>query len=159
MPSTKKKNTRLAHKKKDAPVPPRNPRIFYLVLFTLPLVFLLMLEGVLRLLTDDPVTPLVVRGEERGKPFYQLNARVGERFFFGGVAAVPEVYPQRFAYTKPSNGLRVFCLGGSTMASFPYELHARVSSLLQDRLQLMYPARTVEVNRTLNLNFMVRIHS
>lgn len=145
MPSIKKKKSQLPQKKKDAPARPRNLRIFYFILFALPLVFLLLLEGVLRLLTDDPITPLVVRREERGKPFYQLNARVGERFFLGGVAAVPEVYPQRFAYTKPSNGLRVFCLGGSTMASFPYELHARVSSLLQDRLQLMYPGKTVEV--------------
>ncbi|NUM76641.1 tetratricopeptide repeat protein [candidate division KSB1 bacterium] len=145
MPSIKKKKSQLPQKKKDAPARPRNLRIFYFILFALPLVFLLLLEGVLRLLTDDPITPLVVRREERGKPFYQLNARVGERFFLGGVAAVPEVYPQRFAYTKPNNGLRVFCLGASTMASFPYELHARVSSLLQDRLQLMYPDRTVEV--------------
>ncbi|KAA0222803.1 SGNH/GDSL hydrolase family protein [candidate division KSB1 bacterium] len=145
MPSTKKKASPLPQKQKDAPARPRNLRIFYFLLFALPLVFLLLLEGVLRLLTDDPITPLVVRREERGKLFYQLNARVGERFFLGGVAAVPEVYPQRFAYTKPSNGLRVFCLGGSTMASFPYELHARVSSLLQDRLQLMYPDKTVEV--------------
>ncbi len=145
MPSIKKKKSRLPQKHKDAPARPRNLRIFYFALFALPLVFVLLLEGVLRLFTDDPVTPLVVRGEERGKPFYQLNARVGERFFLGGVAAVPEVYPQRFACTKPSNGLRVFCLGSSTMASFPYELNARVSSLLQDRLQLMYPDKTVEV--------------
>lgn len=111
----------------------------------MPLLLLVVLEFLLRAAIDDPVTSLVMVREDRGRQYYQLNPRVGERFFSPGVAAIPEVYPQRFAYQKTPRTLRVFCLGSSTMASFPYELNARVSSLLQDRLQTLLPDKNVEV--------------
>lgn len=127
------------------PAKKKNPLSFYVAMAVVPVILLIALEIILRLVVEDPVTNLVVLREENGQKYYQLNARVGERFFFGGVAAIPEVYPQIFAYTKTSNTLRVFCLGSSTMASFPYELNARISSLLQDRLQVLFPEKNVEV--------------
>jgi tetratricopeptide (TPR) repeat protein len=123
----------------------KNPAIFYIVMAAIPILLLIVLEMALRALMDDPITPLVLLREVDGRKFYQLNSRVGERFFRGGVAAIPEVYPEKFSYEKTQNTLRVFCLGSSTMASFPYELNARVSSLLRDRLQVAFPDKKVEV--------------
>ena len=123
----------------------KNPLYFYALMAAVPLVLLLAAELLLRLLVADPVTHLVERIEANGQTFLRLNPRVGERFFFGGVAAIPEVYPEQFSVVKSPNTLRVFCLGSSSMASFPYELNARVSSLLQDRLQIMFPEKRVEV--------------
>lgn len=118
---------------------------FYLLLAAIPFLFLGVVEFALRSFTEDPVTSLVVLREADGKKYHQLNSRVGERFFLGGIEAFPEVYPEKFSFEKTPNTLRVFCLGSSTMASFPYELNARVSSLLRDRLHLAFPDKNVEV--------------
>ena len=40
---------------------------------------------------------------------------------------------------------RIFCLGESTMAGFPYDFHATAPSFLADRLQQMFPEDTIEV--------------
>ena len=138
--------------KKTIPVrPTAQPRWpFYLILSLFPLLVFAAIELVLRLAVDDPTSRLVLLRESNDQKFYQLNPRVGERFFFGGVAAIPEVYPQKFSHGSMPEGittnvLRVFCLGSSTMASFPFELNARVSSLLQDRLEALFPDKRVEV--------------
>jgi len=123
----------------------KNPAMFSIVMAATPVLLLAAIEIALRIFTNDPITSLVLLREGDGKKYYQLNSRVGERFFRGGVAAIPEVYPEKFLYEKTANTLRVFCLGSSTMASFPYELNARVSSLLRDRLQVAFPDKKVEV--------------
>ncbi len=127
------------------PAKRKDQTIFYLVMAAIPALLLIVFELLLRIFVDDPITSLVLLREGDGQKYYQLNSRVGERFFRGGVAAIPEVYPEKFSYEKTTNTLRVFCLGSSTMASFPYELNARVSSLLRDRLQVAFPDKKVEV--------------
>lgn len=127
------------------PAKKKNPAIFYIVMAAIPVLLLAVVELALRVFVDDPITSMVLLREADGKKYYQLNSRVGERFFQGGVAAIPEVYPEKFSYEKTTKTLRVFCLGSSTMASFPYELNARVSSLLRDRLQVAFPDKKVEV--------------
>lgn len=119
--------------------------VFTVILLFLPVLALLGLEIGLRLGRYGPNLDLVLVKEKAGQKYYALNPEVGKRYFSKGIAAVPELYEETFAYHKPKNGYRIFCLGGSTTASFPYELNARFHRLLQDRLVTLFPDKNIEV--------------
>ena len=53
--------------------------------------------------------------------------------------------PQRFAATKPANGFRVFCLGGSTVQGRPYSAETSFTTWLRLRLAAADPAKQWEV--------------
>lgn len=119
--------------------------IFTSILLMLPIFVLAGLEISLRLFDDGPDLDLILVKEKSGQKYYALNPEVGKRYFSKGIAAVPELYEETFAYHKSKNSYRIFCLGESTTASFPYELNARFHRLLQDRLVTLFPDKTIEV--------------
>jgi hypothetical protein len=119
--------------------------IFTSILFLLPILVLAGLEASLRLFNYGPNLDLILVKEKAGQKYYVLNPQVGQRYFSKGILAVPELYEETFAYHKPKNGYRIFCLGESTTASFPYELNARFHRLLQDRLATLLPDKAIEV--------------
>jgi tetratricopeptide (TPR) repeat protein len=56
----------------------------------------------------------------------------------------PELRP--FPLERPKDGLRVFVLGGSAAAGWPYHMgDTNLSALLQRKLRLLYPGRSIEV--------------
>ncbi|MDZ7290554.1 MAG: tetratricopeptide repeat protein [candidate division KSB1 bacterium] len=119
--------------------------IFGVVLFIVPFLVLSAIEVSLRIAHYGATLDLVVIKEKGGQKYYALNPEVGKRYFTGDILAVPEIYEESFLYQKPENGYRIFCLGGSTTASFPYELNARFHRLLHDRLATLFPDKTIEV--------------
>lgn len=123
----------------------KKKNIFTVMLLLLPLAALMVLETLLRIFSYGPNLDLIVIKEKAGQKYYALNPEVGQRYFTQGIAAVPQLYEETFAYHKPQNGYRIFCLGESTTASFPYELNARFHRLLQDRLTTLFPGKTIEV--------------
>jgi len=51
-----------------------------------------------------------------------------------------------FPLVRPAGGLRVFVLGGSAAAGWPYQLgDTNLSALLQRKLQMLFPERSIEV--------------
>ncbi|MEM7385445.1 MAG: SGNH/GDSL hydrolase family protein [Verrucomicrobiota bacterium] len=54
-------------------------------------------------------------------------------------------YPDSFASSKPENGFRIFCLGGSTTAGRPFTIETAFSSWLRLLLEAADPERTWEV--------------
>lgn len=119
--------------------------VFTFILVLLPLLLLVVVEAALRVFNYGPDLDLIKVKEINGKRYYALNPGVGKRYFTKGILAVPELYEETFAYEKPPNGYRIFCLGESTTASFPYELNARFHRLLQDRLTTLFPDKAIEV--------------
>jgi tetratricopeptide (TPR) repeat protein len=56
----------------------------------------------------------------------------------------PELRP--FPLERPKGGLRVFVLGGSAAAGWPYHMgDTNISALLERKLRLLYPGRPIEV--------------
>jgi tetratricopeptide (TPR) repeat protein len=51
---------------------------------------------------------------------------------------------QSFLVTKPSNGLRLFCLGGSSSFGFPWGAEAAFTSIVGEALVATHPERRVE---------------
>jgi hypothetical protein len=60
-------------------------------------------------------------------------------------AREPFFYPQEFPVTKPRNGFRVFCFGGSTVYGHPYEAETAFPKWLELELAASYPARACQV--------------
>ena len=51
---------------------------------------------------------------------------------------------QSFSVEKPANGLRLFCLGGSSAYGFPWGADAAFTAILGDALAVAHPDRVVE---------------
>ncbi|MBM2841554.1 MAG: Tetratricopeptide repeat protein [Bacteroidetes bacterium] len=120
-------------------------RIFFTFTVASPLLLLLFSEALLRIVHYGTDLSLVIRTSSDGGEFYSINQSVGHRYFAQSGSIIPEPVSDRFAIKKSKNTKRIFCLGESTMAGFPYEYHATVSTFLRDRLKVLLPGYDVEV--------------
>ncbi|MCB0753363.1 MAG: SGNH/GDSL hydrolase family protein, partial [Ignavibacteriae bacterium] len=67
------------------------------------------------------------------------------RRYFSSEESVPTPPLQLFLKNKPQNGKRIFVLGGSSAAGFPYSNNLSFPKLLESRLALAYPKNNIEV--------------
>ncbi len=75
---------------------------------------------------------------------YVLNPELPKKYF-GNSEFVPAVIPDLFKKDKPEESFRVFILGGSTTAGWPFVYNASFSRYIQRRLELEYPSKLIEV--------------
>ena len=131
---------------KTPPAKP-TPRSFYLVLWTLPLVLLLVLEVGLRLAGFGASYPLFVPAPEPG--YLQPNPLLVRRYVDDPRQA-PPVAPdsQYFLAQKPKGSLRLLVAGESTAAGFPYGRFGSPAALLLQQLKRQYPDQQIEVIST-----------
>jgi lysophospholipase L1-like esterase len=119
--------------------------VFIIILISLPILFFVVLEGVLRLVNYGGDLDLVLLRKAEGTKWYQINRDVARRYFTSDDFTIPEARGQVFAFRKTANTFRIFCLGESSTAGYPYQFNATFPSLLQDRLSLLFPNRDFEV--------------
>jgi len=125
---------------------PKSKRfIFTLIMFIIPLLFLIGLEFILRAVNYGGDLDLVLKQEINGVSYCYLNKNVAKRFFFHQDIQIPNARTAVFKKEKSPNSYRIFCLGGSTTAGFPYEFNATFPSLLKDRLDALFPQKYIEV--------------
>ncbi|GJQ62355.1 MAG: hypothetical protein SCALA702_14080 [Melioribacteraceae bacterium] len=115
--------------------------IFTVFTVLIPIVFFVILELLLVTFDIFPQQPLFM---EDGK-VVRVNSNVGERYFNKNIMPVPNIYPQEFEAEKSENTFRIFCLGGSTTAGFPYEMTVPFPKQLELILEEDYPDRKFEV--------------
>jgi tetratricopeptide (TPR) repeat protein len=109
-----------------------------------PLVLLAAVEGILRVTWRSAGLPLFVPMTlERGDALV-ANRSVSKRWF-AGETNPPVPIPEPFARDKPANGFRVFVLGESTTAGFPYPHNGAFSRVIRDALHDVLPGDSVEV--------------
>ncbi|HYQ86641.1 MAG TPA: hypothetical protein VES59_05300 [Bacteroidota bacterium] len=123
----------------------RNRKSFWVVIILTPFLVLGAAEGVLRWIDYGGTLDLVVKTRVMGKDWYTLNRRVGQRYFLQKGIAVPEPSDDLFELDKQPGTKRIFMLGESTMAGFPYDYTATAPRLLQDRLKQLLPQYNIEV--------------
>ncbi len=120
------------------------PLSFYLVTVLAPFVLFALLEVILRIAgyaKEQPVFITVPGSEER---LMMLNPDFTRRYFLGS-EFVPHSINDVFLKTKDPNTLRVFVLGESSAAGFPYEPNGSFSRFLNLKLKLSYPQKKFEV--------------
>jgi lysophospholipase L1-like esterase len=118
--------------------------LFAIITLLLPLALLGLLELALRVAGVAAPEPLFVAAPEPG--WLQPNERVIQRFFpHPGAAPAISIDTAYFRRAKPPDGFRIFVLGGSTAAGFPYGKWASLAGILEQRLQREHPGRIIEV--------------
>jgi tetratricopeptide (TPR) repeat protein len=118
-----------------------NRKIFYLVLISIPIIFFVLLETGLRVF-DYGYDYTQWVSPTKGK--YVLNPDIAHKYFHN-IDNVPYSNQDIFDEIKKSNTFRVFVLGESAGAGYPFIPLGAFSRYLQQRLSLEYPDSKIEV--------------
>lgn len=133
----------------SSPLSKKRLYLFYLLALALPLLFFLLLEGGLRLFNYGEDLRLFIPAPQGmfNEPHLITNPWVAHRYFpkQGYTPQPPEDYLLR---QKPKNGYRIFVMGGSTTATWPYPENVLFTRLLGQRLSDAFPDRYIEVINT-----------
>ena len=116
---------------------------FKFISLSLPLVFFILLELLLRLFHYGYDTSLFT--EDSKKPgFVYNNAYVSNRFFTN-LQDAPNSYTQTFKKKKSPNTFRIFVLGESSALGFPYTHRGSFPRMLEYRLDKTFPDKEFEI--------------
>ena len=125
----------------------KHPLIFKIIVILIPVVILVIFEGILRLADYGDDLHLFIKNPEKGyEKFMMVNPKIGKKYF------------QKFEYTtppndifyakKPENTFRIFVMGSSTVYGFPYDRNLMFSRILNQQLADIYPDKKIEVVNT-----------
>ena len=93
---------------------------------------------------NDLALFVAVRPDLADKQLLRVNPDVARRYFTQD-RFVPRPLLDFFARQKPANGYRIFVMGESATAGFPYPGNVAFSRILQKRLADAFPDRVIEV--------------
>lgn len=123
--------------------------LFYAIALFIPIAFFVLLELGLRYFKyGDDLSLFVTPADTFADDAYWVsNPLVANRYFPKGyfTPIPPEEY---FLKDKPENGYRIFVMGGSTVASWPYPRNVLFSRILSQRLSDAFPDKYIEVINT-----------
>lgn len=114
---------------------------FNLILLLIPIFFFLLLEFSLRIFNYGKDTTQWVEifpGE------LMLNPDVAYRYFHS-TASVPYSNQNSFSKIKSENTFRIFIVGGSSGAGYPYSPNGDFGLLIKKKLEILYPESKIEV--------------
>lgn len=121
------------------------PLVFWIILIIIPVLMILLLEVLLRVLDYGSELDIVSETTIQGKTYYKINESVARRYFAGSEQVIPEARNDLFLKEKPANTYRVFCMGGSSTAGWPFLYNATFPSFLSDQLRQNFPEKSIEV--------------
>lgn len=123
---------------------PTDPRLLAFLTLALPFVLLGAVELGLRLWWDGGREPLFVAAPQDSGRYLVANHAVATRYF--PTESLPPAPPRDyFATERPARSFRVFVMGESSTAGFPYPHNGPFSRVLADALRDVRPADSVEV--------------
>ena len=122
----------------------KSPIWFYGVMILIPVVFFVGLEVVLKYLNYgyDYTEFISITNYHKDKIF--LNPDLPYKYFFN-ISKAPSTLPDGLDIQKKDNAFRVFVLGESSAAGWPYVPNASFPRHLKRKLELLYPENTIEV--------------
>lgn len=123
---------------------PLKRRIFSAITISTPIILFVLLELALRLFGYGIDLSIFKRHEIWGQTYYQMNPDVKFRYF-GTSQFQPSTDPTYFKVPKPEGVYRIFCLGESTSAGYPYWFNGAFPTYLLTRLKAMFPQRKIEM--------------
>lgn len=138
----------MARKKTTPPAPSLSAskrRMFTIVALTIPVLIFALLEIGLRLGGYGGDLGLFTKFQGYGGgEIYNPNPNFAARYFVN-VRLVPTPSRDGFLAEKPENGLRLFVMGESTTAGYPYGFNGMFSRVVRDALVDVLPEDSVEV--------------
>jgi tetratricopeptide (TPR) repeat protein len=118
--------------------------IFSLIALLIPVLFFVLLELGLRWSDYRGNTDLFVKMESLDNRYKIANPNFAARYFFY-TSVIPNAPAEAFLTEKPVNGFRVFVMGESSAAGYPYGFNGIFGRVVQDVLQDIMPDRHIEV--------------
>jgi len=117
------------------------PKWFYILLIVIPILFFVLLEAGLRIFNfgnDDRVWVGI------SQDMQILNPELGYRYFHTTKNLPFSV--ESFIYKeKKENSFRIFVVGASSAAGYPYLSSASFSKFIRKKLEILYPQKVIEV--------------
>jgi len=126
-----------------APSPARR-RVFALLALLSPVLVFGALEGGLRIANYKGDLSLFTSIPNVDQKYLGVNPRLASRYF-ASLRIVPTPPTDLFLRSKPARGFRIFVLGESSTAGFPYGYNGAFSRVVRDALRDVLPQDTVEV--------------
>ena len=123
---------------------PARRRLFLAITLLTPVLLLGVAEGVARLVWREGALPLFVTAPFGDGKYVVANRDVARRWF-SRERIPPAPMAEPFATQKPARAFRVFVLGESSTAGFPYPRNGAFSRVLRDMLRDVLPDDSVEV--------------
>lgn len=123
--------------------------LFYAIALLIPLAFFSLIELGLRAVDYGQELSLFVPAPEgyAKDDLLVINSNVSKRYFSAGYNA-PRPPLDFFRKQKPENGYRIFVMGGSTVAGWPYPHNVLFTRVLEQRLSDVFPGKYIEVINT-----------
>ncbi len=134
-------------KRSSLKVDPRKRRIYNLIALLIPIAFFLLLEGSLQIIKYGRELDLFIGASGEYSKFKTCNPYIGRRYF-ESQSAYPDPSNDLFLKEKPENCYRIFVLGGSTAAGYPYSENLMFSRILHYRISEVFPEKHIEVVNT-----------
>jgi lysophospholipase L1-like esterase len=130
-----------------APLSGKKSAVFTITAVFVPIILLCFFEALLRLTHYGGDDRLFVSIPTAQSPYYGINTEIGKRYF-SQIDFSPTPRKDLFLKEKPANDYRIFVLGGSSAAGFPYGNNITFPRILQRRLQDAFPDKKIEVVNT-----------
>lgn len=119
--------------------PPK--KLFYVILILIPFLFFFIIETALRVFDYGYSYDQWVEATD-GRLI--LNPDIAHKYFHI-TESVPSSNQEVFDAVKKDNSFRIFVLGGSSAAGYPFTPNGSFSRYIHDRLSLAYPESKIEV--------------
>lgn len=129
-------------KKKGSGVKKPYPKWFYAIPFIIIIAFFLLLEGSLRLFGYGKEVPTFTEFPTNYPGYLFFNPEVTSKYFS---STMPSTIFEGFRKEKLPNTIRIFVLGESSAAGWPYHPNAAFSRYVRSGLETLYPDKTIEV--------------
>ncbi len=139
-----KPKTVINKEKQTEKVSKKSPIWFYAVMILIPVVFIVGLEVLLRSLNYGYDFTQFITTSSYHKDKIFLNPDLPRKYFFN-IKASPSVLPDGFDIQKKENAFRIFVLGESSAAGWPYVPNASFPRHLKRKLEILYPENTIEI--------------
>jgi tetratricopeptide (TPR) repeat protein/lysophospholipase L1-like esterase len=133
--------------KATAPMSKSRQRVFSVIAVVLPIIFLVILELLLRLSGYGDNHSLFVNHRIKDlEKYYEVNPEIGKKYFnkMGYSAPAKDMFLKK----KPDDVFRIFAMGSSSVAGFPYDNNLMFSRILSERLRDVYPDKKIEMVNT-----------
>ncbi len=144
MRSDKSNSVKKSHLEKKRDSAKKYPFYFYIITLLLPVFFFILLELSLRIFSYGQVIPQWVTTARELPGYIMLNPYIAGRYFHN-IKSLPTPAYEVFSREKKVNGFRVFVMGGSSAAGYPYTNTGAFSRYIKHYLELRYPDRDIEV--------------
>ncbi len=126
------------------PLSVKKKAAFYAITLSIPVLFFIILEVVLRGVDYMGNTDLFIDPNIPQDEYLMPNPNFAARYFFY-TKTIPNPSSDVFLQQKPENGFRVFAMGGSSAAGYPYGYNGTFSRVVRDILSDAMPEQKVEV--------------